>query len=88
MVVCKFVTIMCTRVVLPGRSTPCPQVKQHDEWGDPTACDSGDHCQYCHTRTEQQFYPEVSTTYKCQNAVHIDHVCVDRGVCTEHKRNN
>ena len=41
------------------RSTPCPQVKQHDEWGDPAVCDNGDECQYCHTRTEQQFYPEV-----------------------------
>lgn len=41
------------------RSTPCPQVKQHDEWGDPAVCDNGDNCQYCHTRTEQQFYPEV-----------------------------
>lgn len=35
-------------------------MKQHDEWGDPAVCDSGDECQYCHTRTEQQFYPEVS----------------------------
>lgn len=44
------------------RSTPCPQVKQHDEWGDPAVCDQGDECQYCHSRTEQQFYPEVSVS--------------------------
>jgi hypothetical protein len=32
------------------RSTPCPNVKTADEWGDPVNCDSGDNCQYCHTR--------------------------------------
>jgi hypothetical protein len=41
------------------RSTPCPHVKQSDEWIDPTVCDAGDGCKYCHTRTEQQFHPEV-----------------------------
>jgi len=41
------------------RSTPCPHVKQSDEWIDPTICESGDSCKYCHTRTEQQFHPEV-----------------------------
>lgn len=45
------------------RSTPCPQVKQHDEWGDPAVCEQGDDCQYCHTRTEQQFYPEVGVNF-------------------------
>ena len=43
-----------------SRSTPCPHVKQSDEWIDPTVCESGDSCKYCHTRTEQQFHPEVS----------------------------
>lgn len=42
------------------RSTPCPNVKHGDEWGDPEICESGDNCAYCHTRTEQQFHPEVS----------------------------
>jgi len=42
------------------RSTPCPHVKQSDEWIDPTVCESGDNCKYCHTRTEQQFHPEVT----------------------------
>lgn len=41
------------------RSTPCPNVKHGDEWGEPSKCDSGDSCQYCHSRTEQQFHPEV-----------------------------
>lgn len=41
------------------RSTPCPNVKQADEWGDPANCENGDNCPYCHTRTEQQFHPEV-----------------------------
>eukprot|EP00070_Physeter_catodon_P046915 XP_028353809.1 putative E3 ubiquitin-protein ligase UNKL [Physeter catodon] len=41
------------------RSTPCPSVKHGDEWGEPSRCESGDSCQYCHSRTEQQFHPEV-----------------------------
>lgn len=41
------------------RSSPCPNVKHGDEWGDPGKCENGDACQYCHTRTEQQFHPEV-----------------------------
>ena len=49
-----------------SRSTPCPHVKQSDEWIDPTVCEAGDNCKYCHTRTEQQFHPEVGlTTEKC-----------------------
>ena len=42
-----------------SRSTPCPNVKHGDEWGDSAQCESGDNCPYCHTRTEQQFHPEV-----------------------------
>jgi len=45
--------------VLMCRSTPCPNVKQGDEWGDPSKCENGDTCGYCHTRTEQQFHLEV-----------------------------
>ena len=41
------------------RSTPCPNVKHGDEWGEPTSCDQEDDCPYCHTRTEQQFHPEI-----------------------------
>jgi hypothetical protein len=37
------------------RSTPCPAVKTADEWGDPVNCDSGDGCQYCHTRWAPRF---------------------------------
>lgn len=44
------------------RSSPCPNVKHGDEWGDPGKCESGDACQYCHTRTEQQFHPEVGSS--------------------------
>lgn len=51
--------INCINVFLIVRSTPCPHVKHGDEWGEPTNCDSGDGCPYCHTRTEQQFHPEV-----------------------------
>jgi len=49
------------------RSTPCPNVKTADEWGDPASCDSGDNCQYCHTRTEQQFHPEIYKSTKCND---------------------
>ena len=49
------------------RSTPCPNVKSGDEWGDPAACDAGDNCQYCHTRTEQQFHPEIYKSTKCND---------------------
>lgn len=49
------------------RSTPCPQVKSADEWGDPVSCESGDSCQYCHTRTEQQFHPEIYKSTKCND---------------------
>jgi len=49
------------------RSTPCPNVKSGDEWGDPVSCDAGDACQYCHTRTEQQFHPEIYKSTKCND---------------------
>lgn len=49
------------------RSTPCPSVKHGDEWGEPANCDSGDQCAYCHTRTEQQFHPEIYKSTKCND---------------------
>lgn len=49
------------------RSTPCPNVKLNDEWGDPTHCEQGDSCCYCHTRTEQQFHPEIYKSTKCND---------------------
>lgn len=49
------------------RSTPCPNVKQGDEWGDPSNCDASDQCPYCHTRTEQQFHPEIYKSTKCND---------------------
>ncbi|XP_057310766.1 putative E3 ubiquitin-protein ligase UNKL [Hydractinia symbiolongicarpus] len=49
------------------RSTPCPNVKHGDEWGDPAQCENGDSCAYCHTRTEQQFHPEIYKSTKCND---------------------
>ncbi|XP_063703303.1 RING finger protein unkempt isoform X2 [Culicoides brevitarsis] len=49
------------------RSTPCPNVKHGEEWGEPANCDAGDNCQYCHTRTEQQFHPEIYKSTKCND---------------------
>ncbi|XP_037671372.1 putative E3 ubiquitin-protein ligase UNKL isoform X3 [Choloepus didactylus] len=49
------------------RSAPCPSVKQGDEWGEPSRCESGDGCQYCHSRTEQQFHPEIYKSTKCND---------------------
>ncbi|XP_033610946.1 RING finger protein unkempt homolog isoform X2 [Cryptotermes secundus] len=49
------------------RSTPCPNVKHGDEWGEPGNCESGDNCAYCHTRTEQQFHPEIYKSTKCND---------------------
>ncbi|XP_034394807.1 putative E3 ubiquitin-protein ligase UNKL isoform X2 [Cyclopterus lumpus] len=49
------------------RSTPCPNVKHGDEWGEPSKCDSGDGCPYCHSRTEQQFHPEIYKSTKCND---------------------
>uniref|UniRef100_A0A8B9JHG7 Unk zinc finger n=1 Tax=Astyanax mexicanus TaxID=7994 RepID=A0A8B9JHG7_ASTMX len=49
------------------RALPCPSVKHSDEWGDPSKCESGESCQYCHTRTEQQFHPEIYKSTKCND---------------------
>ncbi|XP_014295447.1 RING finger protein unkempt isoform X7 [Microplitis demolitor] len=49
------------------RSTPCPNVKHGEEWGEPGNCDQGDNCMYCHTRTEQQFHPEIYKSTKCND---------------------
>lgn len=51
----------------PLRSTPCPNVKHGEEWGEPANCDAGENCQYCHTRTEQQFHPEIYKSTKCND---------------------
>ncbi|XP_076998382.1 putative E3 ubiquitin-protein ligase UNKL isoform X1 [Tamandua tetradactyla] len=49
------------------RSAPCPSVKHGDEWGEPSKCERGDGCQYCHSRTEQQFHPEIYKSTKCND---------------------
>ena len=70
---CQCIKYRCHTHMLPPRprSTPCPNVKLNDEWGDPTHCDQADTCCYCHTRTEQQFHPEVQ--YVC--------ICICMCVC-------
>ncbi|XP_017494249.1 PREDICTED: RING finger protein unkempt-like, partial [Rhagoletis zephyria] len=55
------------------RSTPCPSVKQGDEWGDPSNCENEEKCQYCHTRTEQQFHPEIYKSTKCNDIQQSNH---------------
>lgn len=42
-------------------------MKHGEEWGEPAGCESGDNCQYCHTRTEQQFHPEIYKSTKCND---------------------
>uniref|UniRef100_A0A8C3GAP6 Unk zinc finger n=1 Tax=Cyclopterus lumpus TaxID=8103 RepID=A0A8C3GAP6_CYCLU len=49
------------------RSLPCPAVKQSEEWGDLSKCEGAEGCQYCHTRTEQQFHPEIYKSTKCND---------------------
>lgn len=51
------------------RSTPCPNVKQGDDWLEPTVCENGDGCKYCHSRTEQQFHPEIYKSSKCNDMI-------------------
>ncbi|KAI8435624.1 hypothetical protein MSG28_003891 [Choristoneura fumiferana] len=48
------------------RSTPCPNVKHGEEWGEPSNCEAGEACGYCHTRTEQQFHPEIYKSTKSE----------------------
>uniref|UniRef100_A0A667Z942 Unk zinc finger n=1 Tax=Myripristis murdjan TaxID=586833 RepID=A0A667Z942_9TELE len=49
------------------RALPCPAVKHSEEWGDPSKCEGAEACQYCHTRTEQQFHPEIYKSTKCND---------------------
>ncbi|XP_061665759.1 RING finger protein unkempt homolog isoform X2 [Syngnathoides biaculeatus] len=49
------------------RALPCPAVKLSEEWGDPSKCECAEGCQYCHTRTEQQFHPEIYKSTKCND---------------------
>ncbi|CAI2346585.1 unnamed protein product [Caenorhabditis sp. 36 PRJEB53466] len=47
------------------KSTPCPAARGYNEWLSPESCKAGDTCPYCHTRTEQQFHPDVYKSSKC-----------------------
>lgn len=49
------------------RSTPCPNAKHSDEWVDADCCEHGEECAYCHSRTEQQFHPEIYKSTKCND---------------------
>ncbi|KAL1452442.1 hypothetical protein WDU94_006674 [Cyamophila willieti] len=63
----KIIHFLKEAKLLKFLSTPCPNVKHGDEWGEPGNCESGDLCQYCHTRTEQQFHPEIYKSTKCND---------------------
>ena len=56
-------SVLCCSLHIVGccnvRSTPCSLVKHDEEWGELCACEAGEHCGSSHTRTEQQFHPEV-----------------------------
>ena len=81
--------INCLNFFLIVRSTPCPHVKHGDEWGEPTNCDSGDNCPYCHTRTEQQFHPEVSNvSLQYHKPVHVTYTAISRKVVRKSARDN
>ncbi|KAL3982511.1 hypothetical protein ACH3XW_47460 [Acanthocheilonema viteae] len=64
--------------VFKYRSTPCPTAKSADEWLEPEQCENGDDCGYCHTRTEQQFHPEIYKSTKCNDM--LDHGYCPRAV--------
>ncbi|XP_041733675.1 RING finger protein unkempt homolog [Coregonus clupeaformis] len=49
------------------RALPCPAVKHSEEWGDPSKCEGEEGCQYCHTRSEQQFHPEIYKSSRCND---------------------
>jgi hypothetical protein len=57
----------CAHALRAYRSTPCPAAKAGDEWTDPEVCESAEQCNYCHTRTEQQFHPEIYKSTKCND---------------------
>jgi len=58
------------------RSTPCSLVKADEEWRELSACESGENCGSSHTRTEQQFHPEVllSPLLLFINGIYIAHL--------------
>ncbi|MFH4984281.1 hypothetical protein AB6A40_010990 [Gnathostoma spinigerum] len=64
---CFFCAYLSLRSIF--RSTPCPAAKTVDEWLSPEQCENGDDCGYCHTRTEQQFHPEIYKSTKCNDIV-------------------
>lgn len=46
-------------------SKVCPLVKKNEEWLNPLVCPLKDNCNQCHTRTEQQFHPEIYKSIAC-----------------------
>ena len=51
----------------------CPTVKIKHEWLDPSLCPSGKNCLFCHTRTEQQFHPEIYKSNKCHDMIQTNY---------------
>jgi len=49
------------------KSTACPNVKVGSDWKDPALCIAKDDCDYCHTRTEQQFHPDIYKSNRCND---------------------
>lgn len=49
------------------RTTPCPNVRQGDDWLEASECGLGDDCPYCHTRSEQQFHPDIYKSSRCHD---------------------
>ena len=41
------------------KPSPCLNAKQDDVWLEAIDCIKGDNCEYCHSKTEQQFHPNV-----------------------------
>lgn len=54
-------------------SASCPFVKLNSEWLSPSLCENGDKCVFCHTRTEQQFHPEIYKSNKCHDMIQTNY---------------
>jgi hypothetical protein len=41
------------------RPTACSKAKKGDDWLETFNCEKDDNCEYCHSKTEQQFHSKV-----------------------------
>lgn len=65
------------------KSTACPAVKIGVDWKDckePSACPNGDACNNCHTRSEQQFHPDIYKSNLCKD-MNRDGYCPRNDFC-------